>query len=133
MTTGFLTNNTVSTATHNGVTAFTYQSGSVAPASQTLTDGATITMNCATGQNATVTLAGNRTFAAPTNQTASTFYVIEVRQDATGNRTAAWNAVFKWVNSTAPTLSSVALTRDYFMFESDGTNMYEVGRTQGVL
>ncbi len=106
---------------------------SITPSSQTLTDGATISWNCSLGQNATVTLAGNRTVAAPTNQTASTFYMLEVIQDATGSRTLAWNSIFKFANATAPTLSTTPLAHDYFCFESDGTNMREVGRSQGVI
>lgn len=111
----------------------TFQAGSVTAIPQTLTDAATITWDCSLGQNNTVTLAGNRTMAAPTNQTANTFYILEVIQDATGSRTLAWNAVFKWGAGTAPTLSTTALARDYFTFESDGTNMREVGRNLGVI
>jgi len=98
----------------------------------TLTDGATINWNTQTQQVATVTLAGNRTMAAPTNLLNGAFYAIEVVQDATGNRTLAWNSVFKWVGGTVPTLSTAANSRDYFIFRTNGTNLYEQGRTLGV-
>ena len=56
----------------------------------------------------------------------------EVIQDATGSRTISWNSVFKWASGTAPTLSTAASAKDFFTFRSDGTNLYEVGRSLGV-
>ena len=89
-----------------------------------LTDGATINWDCDDYQVATVTLGGNRTMAAPTNQNAGGTYILQVVQDATGSRTLSWNAVFKWESGTAPTLASAANERTIIMFKSDGTNMY---------
>jgi len=91
--------------------------------SQTLTDGATISWNTNSGQIATVTLAGNRTMAAPTNLRVGV-YILHVIQDATGDRTLTWNAVFKWTAAIAPTLSTTATRRDVFSFVCDGTNLY---------
>jgi hypothetical protein len=90
---------------------------------QTLTDGATINWNTALGQIATVTLAGNRTMAAPTNLKVGT-YILNVIQDATGSRTITWNSVFKWTAAVAPPLTTAANRRDVFSFFSDGTNLY---------
>jgi len=90
---------------------------------QTLTDGATITWDTSLGQIATVTLAGNRTMAAPTNLKVST-YILHVIQDVTGSRTLTWNSVFKWPAGVAPVLSTGANKRDVFTFVSDGTNLY---------
>ena len=98
----------------------------------TLTDGATISWDTSSAQVATVTLAGNRTVAAPTNLLNGAFYALEVIQDATGSRTLAWNAVFKWTGGAAPILSTAANARDYFVFRSNGTNLYEQGRSLGV-
>lgn len=98
----------------------------------TLTDGATINWDLALAQVAKVTLAGNRTMAAPTNLVNGGFYSLAVIQDGTGSRTLTWNAVFKFTAGTAPTLSTAANSRDYFTFRSDGTNLYEQGRSQGV-
>lgn len=91
--------------------------------SQTLSDGATINWNTASGRVATVTIAGNRTMAAPTNLKVGT-YILSVIQDATGSRTLTWNAVFKWPGGVAPTLTTTGSARDVFSFFSDGTNMY---------
>ena len=98
----------------------------------TLTDGATISWAANTQQVATVTIAGNRTMAAPTGLVSGAFYSLNVIQDATGSRTMTWNSVFKWTGGTAPTLSTAASAKDFFVFRSDGTNLYEQGRSLGV-
>lgn len=92
--------------------------------SQTLTDGATISWNTASGQIATVTLGGNRVFAGPTNLKIGT-YVLNVIQDGTGSRTGDFsNTVFKFPGGVKPTLTTTANARDIIFFYSDGTNMY---------
>ena len=98
----------------------------------TLTDGATISWAVGSAQVAQVTLGGNRTFGAPTGLVNGGFYALAVIQDATGSRTISWNSVFKWTGGTAPTLSTGAGAKDYFVFRSDGTNLYEQGRSLGV-
>jgi hypothetical protein len=53
-----------------------------------LSDGATITIDMATACNHSVTLGGNRTFAAPSNQVVGQSGSIFITQDGTGSRTA---------------------------------------------
>lgn len=91
--------------------------------SQTLTDGATINWDVALGRVATVTLGGNRTVAAATNQKVGT-YIMRVVQDGSGNRTLTWNGNYKWTAQTAPVLSTAAGAVDIITFFSDGTKMY---------
>lgn len=98
----------------------------------TITDGATINWDVSAAQVAKVTIAGNRTMAAPTNMVNGGFYSLAVIQDATGSRTLVWNAAFKFISGAAPTLSTAANAKDYITFRSDGTNLYEQGRAQGV-
>jgi len=98
----------------------------------TLTDGATINWDASANQVTSVTLGGNRTFAAPTNMVDGGAYVLIVVQDGTGSRTITWNSVFKWVGGTAPTLTTANGSRDQFVFVSNGTNMYEIGRALDV-
>ena len=74
----------------------------------TLTDGATITPDFATANNFTVTLAGNRTIANPTNITAGQSGSIFIVQDGTGSRTAAWGSYWDFAAGTAPTLTTTA-------------------------
>ena len=98
----------------------------------TLTDGATIDWDTSTGQVAKVTLAGNRTFNAPTNLQNGAFYSLQIIQDATGSRTASWNSAFKFTGAVAPVLSTDPNSSDFIVFRSDGTNLYEQGRSLGV-
>ena len=78
----------------------------------TLTDGATITPDFATANNFTVTLAGNRTIANPTNITAGQSGSIFIVQDGTGSRTAAWGSYWDFAGGTAPTLTTTAAAVD---------------------
>lgn len=73
-----------------------------------LSDGSTITINMATACHHSVTLGGNRTFAAPSNQVVGQSGSIFITQDGTGSRTATFNSAFKFVGGTAPTLSTAA-------------------------
>lgn len=98
----------------------------------TLSDGATINWDLSANQVCKVTLAGNRTMAAPTNHVAGALYALRIIQDATGSRTLTWNAVFKFTNSTAPTLTTTASAEDHIVFRSDGTNLLEVGRSLNI-
>jgi len=101
-------------------------------ADTTLTFDATQDWDLLTNQVCTLTLTANTTFDAPTNMIDGAFYNILMIQDGTGSRTASWNTVFKWAGGTAPTLTTTASAKDIFVFRSDGTNMYEVGRQLNV-
>lgn len=87
---------------------------------QVLTDAATVNWNMNLGGCALLTIAGNRTIAAPTNFHVGT-YVLEVVQTGGGN-TLTWNALFKWGSGTAPVLSAGAGARDVISFYCNGTN-----------
>jgi hypothetical protein len=98
----------------------------------TLTDAATVTWNTALGQVATFTfVSSNRTMGAPSNLVDGAFYSLAVIQNS-GSNTLTWNSVFKWVSNTAPTLSTTASAKDFFVFRSDGTNLYQQGISQAV-
>jgi len=73
-----------------------------------LSDGSTITIDMATACHHSVTLGGNRTFAAPSNQAVGQAGSIFITQDGTGSRTASFNSAFKFVGGTAPTLTTGA-------------------------
>ncbi len=77
-----------------------------------LSDGATITIDMATACHHSVTLGGNRTFAAPSNQAIGQSGSIFITQDGSGSRTAAFNSAFKFVGGTAPTLTTTASATD---------------------
>ena len=82
----------------------------------TLTDAASITSDFAKGNNFLVTLAGNRTLAAPTNAVAGQSGSIYIIQDGTGSRTLGYNTVFQFVSATVPTLSTGASDVDMLVY-----------------
>ena len=98
----------------------------------TLTDGTTVSWDASANQVTSVTLGGNRTLGAASNQVDGGVYVISIIQDGTGSRTITFNSNYKFVAGTAPTLSSDANARDVLVFVSNGTNMFEIGRALNV-
>mgnify|MGYP003150932592 CR=1 FL=1 len=98
-------NNTKVFETESGGVSLT---GGAAANITALSDGATITIDMATACHHSVTLGGNRTFAAPSNQVVGQAGSIFITQDGTGSRTAAFNSAFKFVGGTAPTLTTGA-------------------------
>jgi len=77
-----------------------------------LTDATSIATNLALSNNYSVTLAGNRTLANPTNTVAGQSGSIFITQDGTGSRTLAYGTNFKFAGGTAPTLSTAAASVD---------------------
>ena len=96
-----------------------YVKGSAAAVMNTLVDGATITPifgGTAGNNNFTVTLAGNRTVANPTQPTVGQSGVIYIAQDSTGSRTLSWANTWKFQGNTAPTLSTSANSVDMLVY-----------------
>lgn len=81
-----------------------------------LTDAATITPNFSTANNFSLTIGGNRTLANPTNLTAGQHGSIVITQDATGSRTLAYGAYWKFSTGTAPTLTTTASAVDVLVY-----------------
>ena len=82
----------------------------------TLTDGATITPDFAVANNYSVTLAGNRTLANPTNLTAGQSGCIYITQDGTGSRTLAYGSNWDFGGGTVPTLTTTAAAVDVLAY-----------------
>jgi hypothetical protein len=74
----------------------------------TLSDGANIAYDMDDGNNATVTLGGNRTLDNPTNITVGQSGSIFLVQDGTGSRTLSFGSSFDFAGGTAPTLTTTA-------------------------
>jgi len=103
------TNTANAAATLTAVQTFTAgQRGEVTA----LTDASSIATDLALSNNYSVTLAGNRTLANPTNTVAGQSGSIFITQDGTGSRTLAYGTNFKFVAGTAPTLSTAASSVD---------------------
>lgn len=78
----------------------------------TLTDAATITPDFGANQNFTVTLAGNRTLANPSNMVVGQTGSIFIVQDSTGSRTLSYGTSYDFAGGTAPTLTTTASAVD---------------------
>lgn len=90
-----------------------------------MTDGATITPAGDTTDLGTVTIAGNRTIAAPSGTpTDDQVLALRITQDGTGSRTLTWNAVYSFPGG-APVLKTAAAGVDYFRFRwSSGSSKW---------
>lgn len=93
--------------------------------------GAAVTIpNVLTATMHRYTLTANCTFTFPTAAAGKSF-LLELRQDATGSRTATWPGTVKWPAATAPTLTTTVSKSDFFSFVClDGTNWQ--GSTAGL-
>ena len=78
----------------------------------TLTDAANIAYDMDDGNNATVTLGGNRTLDNPSNVTVGQSGSIFIVQDGTGSRTLSYGSAYDFAGGTAPTLSTAASAVD---------------------
>lgn len=95
-----------------------------------LTDAAIIGWDLAANQNAEVTLAGNRTFGAPTNLSVG-YCVLTIIQDAAGSRTVDWDALFNFGEAGEPTLSTGANLEDMLQFYCNGSELRFIGILKG--
>ena len=69
----------------------------------------------------------NTTFAAPSNPVEGAFIALEINYD--GSHTIAFNTVFEFAASTAPTFTSTDGKTDILVFRYNGAVWHEVGRT----
>ena len=69
----------------------------------------------------------NTTFSAPTNSVEGSFICLEINYD--GSHTIAFNTVFEFAGSTAPTFTSTDGKTDILVFRYNGSVWQEVGRT----
>jgi hypothetical protein len=69
----------------------------------------------------------NTTFSAPTNAVEGAFICVEINYN--GAHTIAFNTVFEFAGSTAPTFTSTDGKTDILVFKYNGSIWQEVGRT----
>ena len=73
----------------------------------------------------------NTTFSAPSNSVEGAIISVELAQGGTV-RTIAWNTVFEFAASTAPTVTATANKTDIFSFRYNGSVWQEIGRVQNL-
>ena len=107
-------------AVSNEETKFEHQAYTL---SNPLLDVAVVNTDCSLSNVHTVTLAGNRTLALPTNLRDGSTILFIIKQDATGTRTLDTSA-FLTVGGEPIVLSTTALAVDILSGISDGTGVY---------
>jgi hypothetical protein len=73
----------------------------------------------------------NTTFSAPSNAVEGAIISVEIAQGGTAY-TVAWNTVFEFAASTAPTVTATANKTDIFAFRYNGSVWQEIGRVQNM-
>lgn len=82
-----------------------------------LVDAPTVTIDMATAFNFSLAITANRTLDNPTNPKVGQSGFIQITQDATGSRTLAYGANWKFANGTAPALSTAANAVDVLFYQ----------------
>ncbi len=82
-----------------------------------LTDAGTIALDLSTFVNASVTLAGNRVLASPTNTQVGRTGCIYIGQDTSPPRSLTFGANWKFSGGSAPTLTSASLAVDVLCYQ----------------
>ena len=90
-----------------------------------------VAWDAAAAANAYHVTTENTTFAAPSNAVEGAIISVELAQGGTA-RTVAWNTVFEFAASTAPTVTATANKTDIFAFRYNGSVWQEIGRVQNM-
>ena len=90
-----------------------------------------VAWNAAAAANAYHVTTENTTFSAPSNAVEGAIISVELAQGGTP-RTIAWNTVFEFAASTAPTVTATANKTDIFAFRYNGSVWQEIGRSQNM-
>jgi hypothetical protein len=90
-----------------------------------------VAWDAAAAANAYHVTTENTTFSAPSNAVEGAIISVELAQGGTP-RTIAWNTVFEFAASTAPTVTATASKTDIFSFRYNGSVWQEIGRVQNL-
>ena len=90
-----------------------------------------VAWNSTAAANAYHVTTENTTFSAPSNAVEGAVISVEIAQGGTP-RTIAWNTVFEFAASTAPTVTATANKTDIFTFRYNGSVWQEIGRVQNL-
>ena len=90
-----------------------------------------VAWDAAAAANAYHATTENTTFSAPSNAVEGAIISVEIAQGGTPY-TVAWNTVFEFAASTAPTVTATANKTDIFSFRYNGSVWQEIGRVQNM-
>jgi len=99
-----------------------------------LTDAATIAVDASLGEVADVTLGGDRTMGAPSNPVDGQGLMFRIKQDGTGGRTLAWDAVYRFtadIPTHVMTTTIGKMDRVAFQYNSSATKWDVVAISKG--
>ena len=105
--------------------------GSARIAQVALTSASTVSWNATSAANAYLSIGHNCTIDTPTNPIEGAIIQIEIAQGGSAY-TVAWNTVFEFAASTAPTVTATASKTDIFSFRYNGSVWQEIGRVQNL-
>ena len=98
-----------------------------------LTSASSVSWDARAAANAYLSLGHNVTFAAPSNAVEGAIISVEIAQPSSGGPyTVAWNTIFEFAASTAPTMTATASKTDIFSFRYNGSIWQEIGRVQNL-
>ena len=120
---------TTGTSTFTGV-ATASTSANITQVALTSSSNA-VAWDAAAAANAYHVTTENTTFSAPSNAVEGAIISVEIAQGGTA-RTVAWNTVFEFAASTAPTVTATANKTDIFAFRYNGSVWQEIGRVQNM-
>ncbi len=120
---------TTGTSTFTGV-ATASTSSNITQVALTSSSNA-VAWDAAAAANAYHVTTENTTFSAPSNAVEGAIISVELAQGGTA-RTVAWNTVFEFAASTAPTVTATASKTDIFAFRYNGSVWQEIGRVQNM-
>jgi len=105
----------------------TIDEGAIVTVPKTYTPAAagTATLDLSLGNEHQITMpAGNITIAI-SNATVGQKFIVSITQDSVGSRTVTWFTTIRWVDGSAPTLTTTASKRDTFGFIVTGSGTYD--------
>lgn len=85
----------------------------------------TATLDVSVGAIHSITMPEGNITIAISNEVVGKCFMIEITQDDVGSRTVTWFTTIRWMDGTAPTLTTTASKRDVFGFRVTGTDTYD--------
>ena len=98
-----------------------------------LTSASNVSWDARAAANAYLELGHNVTIGIPSNPVEGAIISVEIAQPGSGGPyTVAWNTIFEFAASTAPTMTATASKTDIFSFRYNGSVWQEIGRVQNL-
>ena len=98
-----------------------------------LTSASNVSWDARAAANAYLELGHNVTIGIPSNPVEGAIISVEIAQPGSGGPyTVAWNTIYEFAASTAPTMTATASKTDIFSFRYNGSIWQEIGRVQNL-